>query len=260
MANTSLSDNDIKLYTDIISVGTAKLISKIISNNPEKLARHVSKEYNFGLAFTSVVNTIQGKKANDRFRQHDVRIEMPEFIKELRTEELSSVFDSLDRLGISESSNELHNTKKSGRKSVRDFKTEKLPGPKKSHKITELDNDIKKVLDNEKAINRIYILLLYSALIFRLMRHGKLISLYIMKINKYNKEKAFKACKSVFAIDYRQREFEEDFKFVSSISSSKYLKKKLEARADNWAYLYVKNHKPKDYYNIVYSGAYYFFV
>ncbi|TLX83215.1 MAG: hypothetical protein E6L04_08970 [Thaumarchaeota archaeon] len=185
---------------------------------------------------------------------------MPEFIRGMRSEQLSLLFASLNRLGISEPSNEKYNNNKPGRKIVHDLKTEHLPGPRNSHKITELDNDIKKVLANKKAINHIYMLLLYSGLIFRFIRHGKSITLYAMKINKFNKDKAFRVCKSVFPIESRQRTFEEDFKLVSSISTSEHLKKQLEARAHQWASLYVKNHEARDYYYVFYNGAFYFFV
>jgi hypothetical protein len=259
MASNSLSDKDMNLYIEIISIGTAKLISKTISDNPEKLARHISKENNFGLTFTSVINNIQGKNAADIFRQNDIRNALHESIKGMRSETISAVKGSLYRLGTIEPSNELQVTKRPGKQSSRDFKTERLPGPKKLHKTTDLDNDIKKVLNNEKAINRIYMLLLYSTLIFRLVKHGKLISLYAMKINKFNSEKAFRVCKSVFPVESRQETFDEDFKLVSSVYNSKNFKDVLEKRARESAFSYVKSHAPTDYYNVYYSGAYYFF-
>ncbi|TLX87275.1 MAG: hypothetical protein E6K97_08965 [Thaumarchaeota archaeon] len=71
-----------KLYTEIISIGTAKLISKIINDNPEKLARHISKEYDFGLAFSSIMDSVQHKMATDRLLNTISEVKCPNLLGE----------------------------------------------------------------------------------------------------------------------------------------------------------------------------------
>jgi hypothetical protein len=109
------------------------------------------------------------------------------------------------------------------------------------YELSQFDNELRETLTDEPTINRI---LLKSKLLFRLMRCGKLVSLHVMKINLYDKEKAFRVCKSSFLISENKSSFEEDFKFILSIDSVK----ELEKRADVWAYHYINNHKALDYY------------
>ena len=95
------------------------------------------------------------------------------------------------------------------------------------YELSRLDKELRETLSDEPTINRIHVLLLKSKLLFRLMRFGKLVSLHVMKINLYDKEKAFRICKSSFLISENKSSFEEDFKFISSIDSVRARKKSI---------------------------------
>lgn len=223
--NVSVPNFDIS-FVDVILVGTAKMISGLIKEDPKLYARRISKEYTFGIGFTSTSNILQEIDTNQTFRQYDLKNKPNDDVKDIRSSELSTIMSSLGRLDMIAPSENKKVWKKPGRGTL-DNTNSTPSGPKKMYELSRLDKELRETLSDEPTINRIHVLLLKSKLLFRLMRFGKLVSLHVMKINLYDKEKAFRICKSSFLISENKSSFEEDFKFISSIDSVRARKKSI---------------------------------
>jgi hypothetical protein len=117
---------------------------------------------------------------------------------------------------------------------------------------TTFDKNLRTVLANPKTLDMIYSLSVESKLLHQLLKHVRWVALRVILLNKFNREKAWNICKSVFPLT--EQEFELDFAKAQSFDE-----KELAKTAGDSAKLFMEQHTPEDYRPIFYTGAYYFF-
>ena len=141
---------------------------------------------------------------------------LPDFFqygeKKLRSTELSKVMQSVTRLGILLPPKIEKKEKRPGRKTT---EMDNISGPNVQYGLTTLDRDLKQVLSSGETLVFIHSLL-GESLLQRLMTYIKLVALYVMEINRFNKEKAWDICKSVFPVVEKNSSFQSDFETVAT--------------------------------------------
>jgi hypothetical protein len=176
MEESSLSDEDVRVYIDIIVIGFAKIVTEQIKVAPKSRARRISNTPRFSNGFTAVLDILQHQRRNQSLRQYDIMKRLPDFFqygkRKLRSPELSKIMQSLTRLGILEPPKIEKTEKKRGPKTI---ETEDISGPNKRYGPTTLKRDLNQVLSNSDALGLIHSLLQESNLLQQLMTDIKLV-------------------------------------------------------------------------------------
>ena len=198
--------------------------------------------------FAATIDHVASNTQNESFRQRRIKSRLQGYVY-LENSEISNVMESITRIGITKSPVYENSWASPGRKPVG---FQKIPGPNRIYHLTTFDKNLKSVLANPETLDMIYSLSVESNLLHQLLKHVRWVAFHTILLNKFNREKAWSVCKSVFPLT--EQEFELDFAKVQSFDE-----KELANKARISAKLFMERHTPEHYRPIFYTGAYYFF-
>jgi hypothetical protein len=232
-----------KEWIKLIIEGTTKIILSITGQDPLKYAKAARHQEAKSLAITSVSINIPEKK---EFRPSDMRERLPDEIKDIHRSDLSRAVRHHDRIGRTAPAE----NPKNKRGHPKTYEPEKLSGPKKYRKESNIEIFMNVLLSRENVAKLIYRSLQQKGLLFELEKWANLYKFHVMR--NYDKEAAWKICKSVFPITDIGTKFNEEYFKIRKIE-----KRELEKLAGQRAKLQIKKKSPSDYTYIFKNGAYY---
>jgi hypothetical protein len=236
-----------RVLVEVVLIGCTKIISVLSASNLKELAKTVNVQKKQQTTFGKLVLILLNQVSSTPFR--------PSSLKEEVSTQGSTTVDShiyelisqnLPRLGILEE----HISDSSEKDRVNQ---DSIGGPKKEYKVTQFVEEIDKLLNLPSASYLIYELIHLSAILYKYMKTMKLISYYVMKLNKDNPKDAWTKCNEILPVD-NEKTFYSHFEHVVELSDEE-----LEIKAHAEAIQYIKTHIRKDYNSLFKAGAIIFF-
>jgi len=237
-------------FTNIILVGTTKLISNLIHKNPKDMAKSYSYNFIKPLVHTAAISSVQKLDDNEIFRRIQLFRKLPEWAQKIEDGDSTRILKSMTLIGLIRKISDKNMQKKWGRPSKDNPYVSDIPGPKVFFELADFYKNIRKALSNPHVVRIIYSVLYHSRMINRLVQRIEMICYYVIKLNN-RKEIAWEILKSFYPIDIEEKKFYEDYDIIRSIKNQKELKKLAKSRAT----AYVNKRNADDYILIFESGG-----
>ena len=231
--------------------------------NPERYSTLRSHHKKKSLAHTSIIHEVirksEQKEINLPFRPAQIRLKLPEDLRNIQYSDLSDILYSLNECNIVNHASEL--PKKLGHPVTEaDKRIDDIPGTKSNYTLSLYLRKIRRLLENPKVQENLYQHLLESGHLMELYRNGSLIASEIKKRNDITTAKNFiRTTKPPQMTNEKNLEniFQKDNKKISSMN-----KDEIEKEANTWSKKFVIEHKADEYLwlyklgGIVYFMAY----
>lgn len=231
-----------KLLIGQISNGCRQLIFSICARDPlqySKAARHRETK---SLATTSISLIIP---ENNEFRPSDIRRKIPEELQNIQRSSLANILNH--NLKIRKIERVEHFIQKNVRGHPKKYEG-KISGPKSYYKMSVIENKINLILSNRHALELIYHYLYENDLLLKL---GKWVQLFIYSaIRNYDKETAWKICKSVFPELSNDSEFGQKYDRIKALKEEE-----LERLAEEEAKCLIEKRPIERYMYVFKNGA-----
>jgi hypothetical protein len=237
-------------YTSIeqIKIGLEILIKLAIFEGiktPERYSTLRSHHKKKSLAHTSLIHEVirksEQKEINIPFRPANMRLKLPEDLRNIQYSDLSDILYSLNECNIVKHSSELPT--KPGRPVKEADK--RIPGTKSNYTLSTYLRKITRLLEDSNVQEFLYQYLLKSGLLMELYRNVSLIASDIKKNNDIATAKNFiRTTKPSQMTNEQNLEnlFQKDYKKLISLN-----KDEIEKEASNWSKKFLREHKADEY-------------
>jgi len=253
-------------FIEQIKIGVELLINKTNFERiktPERYSTLRSHHKKKSLTHTSLIHEIikksEQKENNLPFRPANMRLKLPEDLRNIQYSDLSDIFYSFNKSNLVNHTSAL--PKKAGHPvKEADKRNDDIPGIKANYSLSTYLRKVTKLLENPKIQEILYQYLLKSGHLSKLYKNGSLISSAIKKDNDITTAKNFiKTSKPPqMTNEYNlEKIFERDNKRLTSMK-----KDEIEKEAKKWSEKFVIEHKADEYLwlyklgGIVYYMAY----
>ena len=187
-----------------ITRGCKDFILNISAKNPSEYSRAPRHQETKSLATTSISLIIP---ENKEFRPSDIRRKIPEELQNIQRPSVTNILNHNLKIKKIERVEDYH--PKSLRGHPKKYEEGKISGPKSYYKTSVFENKINLLLLNKHVLKAIYFYLRESGL---LLKFEKWVRLFIYNaIRNYDKETAWKICKSVFPALSNDSEFIKNY-------------------------------------------------
>ena len=249
-----------RLLIDIILIGSTKLIGRTIYSDSKRQARASYNLETKPLALNSILiglpELIEQKPV---FRPADIRnMLLTNQTRNISSSGLTRILDFLvDYVKMLERASPEDATERRfpGHPQKHNDTNVRMSGPKSLYKPSLFYHNLKDVLRKPKALTRIHTLFLESGLLYKYRRKVQLFIFDTMRSRKYDRENAWKVCKSTFPLSSREEaDFYNDYWAIRGIRDSK----ELIALAEKRALASLTRHSAGDYVKIYMLGGFYY--
>jgi hypothetical protein len=246
-----------RMLIDIILIGSTKLISGIIYSDSKRQARASYNLETKPLALNSIlIGLPELIERKPHFRPADIRSMLPsDETKNIQSSDLTRILDFLVYIKILERiprDSRTEKTRLPGHPSKYDETRVRLSGPNSRYKPSSYYYNLKRILSKPEALTWIHTLLLESGLLYKYRRKVHLFIIETIRNKKYDREKAWKVCKSTFSLSSKEEaDFNNYYQAIKKIRDSN----ELTALAEKKALVSLRRHSAEDYVKIYMIGA-----
>jgi hypothetical protein len=250
MTNEEITPDE-NIFTEQIKIGLELLINKIVFEGiktPQRYSTLRSHHKKKSLVHTFLIHEIIKKTEENEnnlpFRPAQMRLTLPEDLRNIQYSDLSDILYSLNECNIVNHASEL--PKKPGHPVTEaDKRIDDIPGIKSNYELSTYLKKISKLLENPKIQEILYQHLLKSGLLMELYRNGSLIASETKKSNDISTAKNFiRTTKPPQMTNEKNLEniFQKDNKKISSWN-----KYEIDKEANKWSKKFVIENKADEY-------------
>jgi hypothetical protein len=255
---------DEHIFIEQIKIGLEFLVNLGIFERiktPERYSNLRSHHKKKSLAHTSLIHELIKKSEehdnNLPFRPVNMRLKLPEDLRNIQYSDLSDILYSLNECNIVNHTSEL--PRKPGHPVTEaDKRIDDIPGIKSNYELSTYLRKISKVLENPQVQEILYQHLLNSGLLVKLYKNGSLIASEIKKRNDITTAKNFiRTTKTPQMTNERNLEniFQKDNKKILSMKRDD-----IEEEANNWSKKFVIEHKADEYLWLYKLGSVFYYM
>jgi hypothetical protein len=248
-----------RMLIDIILIGSTKLIAKVIYSESQ---RQASASYNLQIkpqvlnsVLTNLSEFVEQKRS---FRPADIRSMLPSETKNIQSSDLTRILDFFVDVNILERVSQKSSAKKK-RLPGHPFKYNdtnvRLSGPDSRYRPSRFYYNLIHVLHKPEVLTWIHTLMLESGLLYKYRKEIQLFIYDTMRSRKYDRESAWKVCKSTFPLSSgEQTDFYKHYPAIREIRVSE----ELIALAEKKALASLTKYSADDYVKIYMLGGFYY--